>query len=144
MSGMTTLSNFKLVGIDSNIFIYYFEENAQFDKASKKIFDGLSVKIIHGVTSVLTLAEVLSKKGLPDNIALDLEESFFEIPNLAILEVNRSIAKDAAKIRRKYGFRTPDAIQLATALNSKAKAFITNDERLKRFKELKVILLSEL
>lgn len=141
---MTTLSNFKLVGIDSNIFIYYFEENPQFAKASKKIFDGLSVEIIRGVTSVLTLAEVLSKKGLPDNIARNLEESFFEIPNLSILEVNRSIAKDAAKIRRKYGFRIPDAIQLATAVTAHTQVFITNDARLKKFKEIKVILLKEL
>lgn len=41
-------------------------------------------------------------------------------------------------------FRLPDSIQLATAKLNKAKAFITNDERLKSFKELKVVLIKEI
>lgn len=61
---------------------------------------------------------------------------------LAVVEVNEEIADKTALIRRKYGFRTPDAIQLATAVQTRAKVFITNDERLKKLKELKVILLS--
>lgn len=72
-----------------------------------------------------------------------LEAELYSIPNLSILEVNRIIAKVAAKIGREYGYRLPDAIQLATAQDSKVQAFITNDDRLKRFKKLPIILLKD-
>jgi predicted nucleic acid-binding protein len=68
----------------------------------------------------------------------------FLIPNLTILEVNRAIVKTASEIRRTYGFRLADAVQLATAVHEKADVFITNDQRLKHFKPLRVIPLSSL
>lgn len=141
---MKVLSDLKLVAIDTNIFIYYFEDNPQFGTASKKIIDALSGQLLSGVTSIIAISETLSKQGLPIKITKDIENDFFEIPKLSILEVDRKVAVKAAKIRREYGFRLPDAIQLATAIISKAQAFITNDERLKKFKELKVILLDQL
>lgn len=138
------LKNLKSVALDSNVFIYYFEENPQFGNASKKIFNALSIKALTGFTSTISLIELLSKQDLPENIARGLEKSFYEIPNLSILDVNHQIATAAAEIRRKYGFRLADSIQLAAAKLSRAKAFISNDERIKKFKELKVILISEI
>ena len=134
----------KVVGIDTNIFIYYFEQNPQFGLDAKEIIDDLSASRLEGVTSILAVVETLSKKDLPKDIAKDLEESILEIPNLSILDVDRKIGVLAADIRREYGFRLPDSIQLATAVISKAGSFITNDTRLKKFKELKVVLLDEL
>lgn len=136
------LSKFKRVALDSNIFIYYFEANPEFGPTSKKLVDSLSAKNITGVTSIISLLELLSKKGLPKNIARQLEEDFFEIPNLTVSELTREITVATAGIRRKYGFRLSDSIQLATAKLNKAQAFVTNDRRLKGFKELPVILLS--
>lgn len=141
---MKTLNNFKLVGIDTNLLIYYFENNPQFGEAAKNLFDALNHSKLQAVTSMIAVTEILSKKGLPEDIAKDLEEDLFEIPYLSILEVDRKIGTQAAMIRRTYQFGLPDSIQIATALSAKAKAFITNDDRLKKFKELKVILLKEL
>ncbi len=39
---------------------------------------------------------------------------------------------------------TPDAIQIASALASKALAFVTNDAALNKINEIKVIQLSDL
>ena len=102
----------------------------------------LSTDKLKAVTSFITLTEILSVKASPAKIK-ELEKLFLDTPNLSTFEVNQEIAVNAAKIRRKYGFRLPDAIQLATAKLNKAKAFISNDERLKRFKELNVILINE-
>jgi predicted nucleic acid-binding protein len=66
------------------------------------------------------------------------------VPNLTDLEDNMAISLEAARIRREYGLRLPDATQLATAIYAKAKAFITNDHRLKQFKEIKIITLEQL
>jgi predicted nucleic acid-binding protein len=46
----------------------------------------------------------------------------------------------AAGLRARHGLRTPDAIQIATALRHKAETFITNDERLASVKEIKVTI----
>ncbi|WP_366556963.1 PIN domain-containing protein [Desulfosporosinus sp. BICA1-9] len=42
-------------------------------------------------------------------------------------EIDQNIALQAAKLRASYGFKTPDALFLATAIEEKAEAFITND-----------------
>ncbi len=134
----------KQVALDCNIFIYYFEGNPEFGSYSKKIFDALNAKTFIGVTSIISLIELLSKKSLPEHIAKELEKDFLEIPNISILEVNQKIAVRAARIRRKYDFRLPDSIYLATAVEAKADIFITNDQRLKQFKEIKIELISSL
>lgn len=139
MNGMKS----KFVGLDSNIFSYQFHQNPQFGPATKKIFDALSSNQLRAVTSIITLLEILSVNAPPNKIK-GLEKLFLEMPNLMTFPVNHEIAVMATTIRREYKFRTPDAIQLATAKHARAKAFITNDDDLKKFKELKIILLSEL
>lgn len=44
----------------------------------------------------------------------------------------------AAAIRAAHPLRTPDAIHLAAALESRADMFLTADRRLKQFKDLQV------
>jgi predicted nucleic acid-binding protein len=57
--------------------------------------------------------------------------------------VGESVAEGAARIRARYGFRTPDAIQLASAQVAGARVFVTNDVRLRSFAELPVVVLSD-
>jgi hypothetical protein len=42
------------------------------------------------------------------------------------------VAERAAELRARYNLRTPDALQVATALVRRCEAFLTNDARLKR------------
>lgn len=140
---MNGIKKFKLVGLDSNIFIYLFEKNPEFIKSCQVIVDLLEKDQIQSVTSIISIIETLSYPS-PFRVLKGIEAGFKSMPNLTIIDVNQDIALEAAKIRRKYGFRTPDAIQLATAKLSRAKAYITNDGRLKKYKGLKIILLSEI
>ena len=57
--------------------------------------------------------------------------------------ISHAISERAALIRAHYRFRTPDAIQLATAIVHKADYFLTNDAALKQLKEMKIILLED-
>ena len=79
---------------------------------------------------------------------MQLAEQYIEIltksENMEFLDINIEIAKETAKIRAKYSIRTPDAIQLAAAKYSLADYFLTNDIRLKSFKELNILVLSDL
>ncbi len=126
-----------LVGIDTNIFIYYYQSHPKFGPTTQKIFTSLALNKTRAVTSVITLIELLSLTTTSE-IAKQLQSLYFETPNLVTLEVNQEIALEAARIRREYSYRLPDAIQLATAKSAKASRFITNDKRLKSFKELKI------
>jgi len=137
------LKKFKLIGLDTNIFSYHFHNHPQFVRFTNTIFNCFNKDQLKGITSVITLTELFSVNVSPSKIKI-LQQAFQTTPNLTVLEVNQEIAIEAAKIRRKYGFRTPDAIQLATAKLNRAKAFVTNDQRLKSFKGLKIILLPEI
>ena len=135
--------NIKLVCFDTSLFIYFLEKNPQFYDSAREYFSKLEKHSFKAVTTILTLTELLSFRN-PIITEDQLVTEFFGTPNLTVFDVNRKISIEAARIRRIYGFKLADSIQLATALESGAKAFITNDERLKKFKELKVILLNEL
>lgn len=138
---MVKITN-KLVGIDTNIFIYYFEQNEEFGKIAKSFFQLLVRDKVKACTSIITLTELISLPASERDIEL-LQSHFLETPNLTIQEVNQTIGIDAARIRRNFGYRIPDAIQLATCLYSKADMFITNDQKLKSFKELPVLMLDK-
>jgi predicted nucleic acid-binding protein len=47
-------------------------------------------------------------------------------------------------ISARYSLRTPDALQVATALAAGCAALLTNDVRLQRVTELRVLVLDEL
>ncbi|KKQ36946.1 MAG: PilT protein-like protein [Candidatus Levybacteria bacterium GW2011_GWC2_37_7] len=139
---MSGIVNNNLVALDSNIFIYNLEGNSEFVKFTDSIFKKLLANKLKAVTSIVSLIEILSFQKT-SNVAKQLTEDLFSTPNLEVFDVNQEIAVEAAKIRREYGFRLPDAIQLATAKCAKTEIFITNDQKLKKFKLLKVILLKE-
>jgi len=138
---MNGIGKYKLVGLDTNIFIYHFEDNPQFSPYTQLIFEELSQGKFQAVTSIISVIEALSYPS-SSQILKNIEEGFKTIPNLTILDIDHNLAVEAARLRRKYRIRLPDSVQLATALSSKAQAFITNDEKLKKLKELSVILLS--
>jgi predicted nucleic acid-binding protein len=53
------------------------------------------------------------------------------------------LRKFAEELRAKYGVRTPDALQLAAAVQAGATGFITNDRRLEAIKELEIGVLDD-
>lgn len=131
-----------LIALDTNIFIYYFQQHPQFGSSAKDVFESLTTGKAKGITSIITLIELLSLTGTQENTD-KLKALFLETPNLAIFDVTQIIGIEAARIRRNYGYRLPDSIQLATSLFAKAKTFITNDSKLLCFKEINVRMLDK-
>ncbi len=130
----------KLVFLDANIFIYYFQGHPTFGPRVKKVFAALQQDRWDAVTSVLTQMELLLFK-IADAEIRRLSSIFLETPNLDIVPITSEIAVAAARVRREYGFTTPDAIQLAVALEHNAAEFWTNDAQLRRCTELRVRLV---
>ena len=118
--------------LDTNIFIYLIEENEQHFDQAIRLLDFLEQNDYEVITSTLSLGEILTKP-YRDN-RQDLVEKYvatFETMNL--IDLNSDIASLFAKIRAQYAIKTPDAIQLASAVYAQAEMFVTNDERLSRF-----------
>ncbi|MFQ6003635.1 MAG: type II toxin-antitoxin system VapC family toxin, partial [Candidatus Zixiibacteriota bacterium] len=63
---------------------------------------------------------------------------------LTTILLSQDIAEEAARLRAAHNIRTPDAIQMATAIQAGASFFLTNDDRLPALPELSVLVLDKL
>jgi predicted nucleic acid-binding protein len=107
---------------------------------------GLSSGAILGVTSVVTLAEVLVAPLARGDLQLAAQyRAIFDYGGSLRLEpITRMTAERAADLRVRYRLRLGDALQVALALQAGCEAFLTNDLTLKRVSELQVLVLDEL
>jgi predicted nucleic acid-binding protein len=62
---------------------------------------------------------------------------------LLTCEISHEITEQAAFLRAQYGFKTPDAIQLSTAILNKSDFFLTNDPALKKVRKISVVVLDD-
>jgi predicted nucleic acid-binding protein len=140
------LKRHKLFAADTIVFIYHFEDNKRYAPVSEILFEAWENGTHRGVTSIITLLEVLVKPKSDDNYdaVRDYKDLLLTFPNLDVFAVGVEHADVASDIRARYGIRTPDAIQIATAMLGGATALVTNDDQLKQVKELEVVLLDEL
>jgi predicted nucleic acid-binding protein len=76
-----------------------------------------------------------------DSALLATYDTFFRRRLLKIVEVSAAVIERATELRSRYGFRTPDAIHLATAVEERADVFLTGDTKLSRCTEVRVEVL---
>jgi predicted nucleic acid-binding protein len=67
-----------------------------------------------------------------------------QMANIEWLSPSLGVAERAARARARYALRTPDAVQLATAITANATGFITNDKDFRRVTDLEVLILDDL
>lgn len=136
----------KKVFLDTAPLIYYIEENPQYSIILNKLFLENSKGVFLFQTSVITLLEVLVLPMRMNEIQLveQYQNILCNSRSIDILDLNIEIAKKAAAYRAKYGLKTPDSIQIASAVNASADYFFTNDIRLKAVTEIEILVLDEL
>jgi predicted nucleic acid-binding protein len=136
----------RLIALDTSTFIYLIERHPVFFAAVEPIFRAVDTGTVQAATSVLTLLEVLVKpiETKANALADDFRAAVSASANLRVVDVDRPIAELAASIRATHGYRTPDALHLATAQCAGADAFVTNDERLRSFSGTNVVTLRAL
>jgi len=136
----------KTVFLDTAPLIYYIEENNQYSPLLDKLFLANSKGKFLFQTSVITLLEVLvhPMRHNENHLVEQYQNILCNSPTINIFELNIEIAKRAAVFRAKYGLKTPDSIQVATAIYASAEFFLTNDIRLKAVKEIETLVLDEL
>ncbi len=132
--------------IETAPLIYYVEENPVFVRKMDTIVDAVDQRSMEVVTSVITLAEVLTQPlKLGDS---QLEQEYRDIlmnsAGFRLLPVTARIAESTARLRARYNLRTPDALHVAAALDAGCDAFLTNDKDIRRVTEIAVWVLAEL
>lgn len=133
------------VGLDTNILIYFVQAHPRYGAWCATLFDRIERGRTVAVTSTVSLLEALVQ---PYTLQDDrLIQTFYALlpayPGLAWLPLDLTIADKAAELRARYRLRTPDAIQLATALNAGATGFIGNDNGFRKVREIECLVLDD-
>jgi predicted nucleic acid-binding protein len=104
--------------LDSAIFIYHFEEHPRYRVLCTEVFDATEAGAIRAVISTVTLVEVLGQplaKGAQE-LASRHEQYLRGGPSLTLRSLDPDLALRAVHLHTRYQIRTPDAIQIAAAL----------------------------
>jgi predicted nucleic acid-binding protein len=134
------------VFIDTAPIIYYIQAHPEFGPLAREVVMAFQSGDLIAYSSVLTLAEVLTKPiGINDQtLARKFADFLKHTKHLTLIEISEGIAETAGNLRGRYSFlKTIDALQAAAALDVGADAFLTNDAKLRQIKELRVILLKD-
>ena len=136
----------RIVGLDTSPLIYFVEEHPKYHSVVKPFFEAVHNRRISSITSVITFLEVMVqplRRGA-GSLVDHYRNILFDSPGIECLPVSQEIAAYAARLRADYNLRTPDAIQLATAVVGGAAAFLTNDARLPSIPGLAILVIDRL
>lgn len=136
----------KTVFLDTAPLIYFIEGHSRFQSILSDIFRRNNQGEFQFISSPITILEVLVKP-LKDGqmaIANQYKTILSNASEITIMDFTVIIAQRAAELRAKYNLRTPDSIQLSTAIEFSADYFLTNDTNLKSVVESKVITLDDI
>ena|ERR1700730_10523929 len=136
----------KIVGVDTAPFIYYIERNPLYIDMLRTFFQAVNKEECAVVTSVVTLLETLVVPIRLNNteLARQYRDVLFDTLGLTTVSLWPKIAEEAARLRAIHNIRTPDSIQMATAIIGKASFFLTNDKHLPSLPNLKILVLDDL
>ncbi|MCL5998375.1 MAG: type II toxin-antitoxin system VapC family toxin [Chloroflexi bacterium] len=146
MRAIDALPQGTLAFLDTAPLVYFVERVSPFFSITEAIFQRIDTGEIRVVTSPVTLAECLVvplRKG--DTKLQHLFVDFITAgPNTAFVEINATIAHTVADLRARYNLALSDSFQIAVALSTRCNAFLTNDTRLQRVAEIRVLILEDL
>jgi predicted nucleic acid-binding protein len=144
--GMSVLDQYQCVCLDTSPFIYYMEDNPIYIQKVSEIFLEISLGSISGISSYISLLEVLVKpiQQGAHSLASLYRDLMLDSTSLRLYPLDKNVSEHAANLRARYSIRTPDAIQIATGLVNGADVFLTNDTRLKQVHEINVVVLDEI
>jgi predicted nucleic acid-binding protein len=129
--------------LDASCIIYLIEsENPFHDKVASRLDRYRSNPEASLMTSRLSRLECRTcplRDG--DARLLATYDAFFSAARLTLGEVDAAVIERATALRAQYGFRTPDAIHLATAIEGRADLVLTGDTTFSRCKEVAVEVL---
>ena len=134
------------IGLDTNVFIYFLETHPRYGSWCASLFDLIERGHNPAMTSAITLLELLVQpyRDQKEDLAQKIFALTTTYPRLEWVPLTMNLADRAAELRARYRLSTPDAIQLATAINRNATCFYGNDRGLKRVREIECLIVDDL
>lgn len=135
-----------IIFLDISPFIYFFEWHQDYFPALEKLFAELYKTDAQAITSIITYIELTTHLARLGNQKLvrKYRDYLTNSENISLFPLNLDIADHVVQLRAQYRFKTPDAIQLGTAVASGADYIITNDRAWQVLGDVKVVLVGEL
>ena len=133
------------IALDTAPLIYFIEEHPAYIEQVQCFFEGMAKDRFIVVTSTITLLEVLVhplRRG-QQKLACEYRDILLH-SQLTTLEISHEISERAAQLRAGYGIRTPDALQIGTAISAGAKWFFTNDTGLPKIPNIRYLTLGSI
>jgi len=128
--------------LDACVIIYLIEGTAE---RRSRVLEQIRDKAKYDsqfITSILSKLECLVRpKKDGNNSLVSLYEDFFSSQIIVTESINQATIEQALEYRVRFGFKTPDAIYLATAKEQNVDFFITADKELVRCTELNVLVI---
>jgi predicted nucleic acid-binding protein len=140
------LAGVRRLFIDTAPLIYFIEQHPVYLDRVRAIMQQIDAGEIAGVSSVVTLTEVLTlpvKAGLHD-IQQAYRAVLLNSRSFTLVPIHAQTAIRAAELRARYSLKTPDALQVSAAIDAGCDAFLTNDTGIKRVQEISVLVLDEI
>ena len=135
-----------IIFLDTAPFIYFFEQHPDYFSALETLFERLYETGAQAITSIITYIELTTypaRQG-EQQLVRKYRDYLTNSENISLFPLDMIIADQAVRLRAQYRFKTPDAIQLGTAIACGADYIITNDRSWEQFEEAKVLLVGEL
>ena len=132
------------IAVDTAVFIYFIEEHPRYLPLIAPLFEEADAGKRTLVTSAITLLEVLvvPYRAGDARLAERYESLLTQSRGVRLAEVSRDQLRAAAQLRAATGVRTPDALQIVSALSAGCRALVTNDRDLPAVPGLPIVQLS--
>jgi len=120
-----------LVYLDTNIWIYAYENDPVFGPSARLLFQNLRSGKHRVASSLFVLGELLVLPTQKQNaFALASYRRLFYSPELVLLPYNTAATQAYAEIRATQRLKPLDALHLATAAAARVDLFVTHDTKL--------------
>lgn len=135
-----------IVCLDTTPLIYFTEKHPTYFETTHPFFEAIAHGEFTAITSIMTLLEVLVHPIRHNDVKLiqRYRDLLLDTRGLKTVFLSQEIAEEAARLRAFHNIRTPDSIQMATAIVEKASFFLTNDTSLPALPNLQTLVLDNL
>ncbi|MGA9669124.1 MAG: type II toxin-antitoxin system VapC family toxin [Terracidiphilus sp.] len=118
---------------DTMLFAYILEGNPVFGKQTREAYQALFSRGDTICTSVFTLGEILVRpRMVKDEKAYQAIRSFMRGGDIELVPFTAETAEEYSTVRAQTRLKAADAIHVASAIQSKADLFVTNDLEIRK------------
>jgi uncharacterized protein len=131
------------VFLDTNIVIYLIEQPPVWGSPAAVRFRAFRDSGEEFAVSELVRMECrVHPLSTNDQTTLAQYEAFFQSAEMQVIAISRAVCDRAAEIRANRGFRPLDSLHLPAAVEAGCDLFLTNDQRLANFRDVRIDVLT--